>query len=150
MKTIHSPITFRKTYLRTKLACKKQIALNLVARVDRLALLQYTAVQIHDALGDGAIDQLVAVVDENEKQIEATQNRRRQLYVLPKRARLVVPTANRIGRSQNRGARVERRLDAGLGDRYRLLLHRLVNGHLIAYVHLVELVNAANALLRRK
>ena len=40
-------------------------------------------------------------------------------------------------------------LDAGLGDGDGLLLHGLVDGHLVFHVHLVKLVNAADAIVRQ-
>jgi hypothetical protein len=40
-------------------------------------------------------------------------------------------------------------LDAGLADGDGLLLHGLVNGHLIAHIHLVKLVNAADAVVSK-
>ena len=39
----------------------------------------------------------------------------------------------------------DKHLDAGLGDGDGLLLHGLVDGHLVLHVHLVELVDAAHA-----
>jgi hypothetical protein len=40
-------------------------------------------------------------------------------------------------------------LDAGLADGDGLLLHGLVDGHLVAHIHLVKLVNAADAVVRQ-
>ena len=40
-------------------------------------------------------------------------------------------------------------LDAGLGDGDGLLLHGLVDGHLVLHVHLVKLVDAADAVVRQ-
>ena len=40
-------------------------------------------------------------------------------------------------------------LDTSFGDGDGLLFHSLMNGHLIFGVHLVKLVNAANAIIRQ-
>jgi hypothetical protein len=40
-------------------------------------------------------------------------------------------------------------LDAGLADADGLLLHGLVDGHLVRHIHLVKLINAADAVVSK-
>ena len=91
---------------------------------------------------------LVAVVDDDEKQVEPRHDRHRHVDVGLQSFRAVVAAVLRVRRREDRGPRVEIRLDAGFGNRYSLLLHGLVDGHLVRRVHLVELVDAANAVVR--
>ena len=53
-----------------------------------------------------------------------------------------------VRRGQDGGPRVEVGLDAGLRDGYCLLFHRFMNSDLVRRVHLVELVNTTNAVVR--
>ena len=54
-----------------------------------------------------------------------------------------------VRRGQDGGPRVEVGLDARLRNRYSLLFHRFVNRDLVRRVHLVELVNTTNAVVRQ-
>ncbi len=54
----------------------------------------------------------------------------------------VTRDSQRVGCGQHRAARVERGLDACLGNCDCLLLHHLVDRHTVLVTHLVELVNA--------
>ena len=58
----------------------------------------------------------------------------------------VVASPNGVSGCQDGGPGVEGGLDPGLGDGDGLLLHSLVDGHLVTLVHLVKLVNAAHTL----
>ena len=53
-----------------------------------------------------------------------------------------------VRRREDGGPRVEVCLNTGFGNRYRLLLHRFMNRDLVRRVHLVELVNTTNAVVR--
>ena len=70
------------------------------------------------------------LVEHDEEEVEARHDRLGEVEVVAEVLRLVVAAALRVGGSEDRGARVERRGDPRLGDRDRLLLHRLVDRHL--------------------
>ncbi len=67
---------------------------------------------------------------EDEEEVETGHDGRRHVDVLLERTRAIVAAADGVGRGQDGRARVQRRLDAGLGDRDRLLFHGLVDRHL--------------------
>ena len=66
--------------------------------------------QVDDPARDGVVGDLVALVDENEEEIEATHDRRRHVDVLLERLAAVVASAHRVRRRQDRRARVQCRL----------------------------------------
>lgn len=72
-------------------------------------------------------------------------NRIRELDVLRERELRVVAATDRVRCGDDRAAGGEARDDARLRDRDRLLLHRLVDRRPILVVHLVELVDEADA-----
>jgi len=88
-------------------------------------------VEVDNTLGDPVVDHLIALVDQNEEQIKAGHDGRAHVYVVAERLAPVVLAIDWIGGGQNTGARIQRRLNAGLGDRNGLLFHGLVDGHLI-------------------
>mmetsp|Transcript_41672 Transcript_41672/g.79644 ORF Transcript_41672/g.79644 Transcript_41672/m.79644 type:complete len:490 (+) Transcript_41672:722-2191(+) len=85
----------------------------------------------------------------DEDQVEATQNGGLQVDVLRRRLHVVVPARGRVGRRHHRRARVEHRSDTRLGNGDGLLLHRLVDGHAVLGAHLVKLVDAHHAAVRK-
>ena len=95
------------------------------------------------------VDRFVAVVLQNEEQVETGHNGRRDVDIQPQRLAVVVASTSGICRCENRSARVQRRLDARLGDTYCLLFHRFVDSNLVFDVHFVELVYAAHAVVRK-
>eukprot|EP00968_Pinguiococcus_pyrenoidosus_P028088 scaffold7625_cov277-Pinguiococcus_pyrenoidosus.AAC.7 len=91
----------------------------------------------------------VDAIQQEEQQVESTQQRVWQVHVLADRALLVVAAVERIGGSEDCCAGVQPRGDPGFRDAHRLLLHHFVDRRPILVVHLVELVNAADALVRQ-
>mmetsp|Transcript_38657 Transcript_38657/g.60410 ORF Transcript_38657/g.60410 Transcript_38657/m.60410 type:complete len:484 (+) Transcript_38657:192-1643(+) len=87
----------------------------------------------------------VGPVHEQEDQVEPGQQRVRQVDVGAHRQLGVVAAVERVGGGQHGCPGVQRGGDAGLGDRDRLLLHHLVDRRPVVLVHLVELVDAADA-----
>mmetsp|Transcript_177622 Transcript_177622/g.432143 ORF Transcript_177622/g.432143 Transcript_177622/m.432143 type:complete len:267 (+) Transcript_177622:779-1579(+) len=88
---------------------------------------------------------LVDLVEHQVDEVEAGEQRRGQLEVVHHGALRVPARLDRVGRRQHRRAGVQARHDAGLCDRDRLLLHSLMQDGAGDVVHLVELINAANA-----
>ena len=70
-----------------------------------------------------------------------------QVDILLDRPLWIISSERRIGGGKNRNSRVQRRVDTRLGNRDRLLLHHLMNRRTILFLHFVEFVNAANALI---
>ena len=102
-------------------------------------------VDAHHVPADHPIELLVPHVPHQEDEVEPTQDGRHEVDVLAGRLEVVVPAEDGVGRRQHAGAAVEDRGDAGLGHRYRLLLHGLVDGDAVGGTHLVELVDAYDA-----
>lgn len=102
---------------------------------------------IHDMLRNVQIDRLIALVKNDEEQVETTHNRRTHCDVGPQAHLSVVPSANRVGCSKDGRSRVQCRLDTGLRDADRLLFHSFVNGDLVTNVHLVEFIDGANTIV---
>jgi hypothetical protein len=86
-------------------------------------------------------------VTNHAQNVETRQNGLGQVNVLREGERGVVATAERIGRGEHGTSRLERGDDASLRDRDRLLLHGFVDTRTIGVVHLVELVDDADALV---
>lgn len=95
-----------------------------------------------------AVDALVALIQYHEEEIESAHDRGAHVDVCSQRRFPVIPTANRVGSRQNTGSRIQRGLDAGFGNRYGLLLHGFVDGHLVGNVHFVKLVNGTDPIVR--
>ena len=89
----------------------------------------------------------VRQVLDHTQHIETGQNRLRELDVLLERDRRVVAAADGVRRGDDRAPRLQRRHDARLRDRDRLLLHRLVDRRPVRVVHLVELVDETGTLV---
>ena len=93
------------------------------------------------SLVEDAVDR---VLDDAED-IEARQDGIGQFDVVRERPGGVVPPPDRVRGRHDGAPRLQRRHDARLGDGDGLLLHRLVDGHAVLVVHLVELVDEADA-----
>eukprot|EP00166_Cyanidium_caldarium_P006048 ctg_786.g159 len=132
---------------RLQRAGEPNIPLQLLGAQLRLNGLALMLMQTHNIARDVVVADLVAIVQNHEEQVETRHDRRRHLQIAAQRLGAVVATADRIGRRQHRGARVQGGLNARLGDGDGLLLHGLVNGHLIAQVHLVEFVDATDTII---
>ncbi|KAG5463268.1 MAG: hypothetical protein BJ554DRAFT_601 [Olpidium bornovanus] len=88
----------------------------------------------------------VRLVEDKEEQVKAGKKCRRQVYVFRRGVARIVPPVRRVRRREDRRPRVQRRRDPSLADADGLLLHDLVYRRPIDFIHLVELVNAADAL----
>mmetsp|Transcript_19882 Transcript_19882/g.48164 ORF Transcript_19882/g.48164 Transcript_19882/m.48164 type:complete len:207 (-) Transcript_19882:822-1442(-) len=91
----------------------------------------------------------VHAIHEQEEDVETREERLREVDVLGRRPPQVVPPVRWVRRRKHARAGVERGGDASLGDRHSLLLHHLMDGSAVRVLHLVELVDAADALVRK-
>jgi hypothetical protein len=112
--------------------------------VDRLVL---ESMHVHDVPCEIRIRLLVALIQDHEEQIEPAHDRSGHHHVRSERLLAIVPSSDGVRSSENARACVQGRLDTRLGDRDGLLLHRLVNGDLVGDIHLVELVDRADAVV---
>ena len=79
--------------------------------------------------------------------IEPRQNRLRQLDVLLKRNRRIIPASDRIRCGNDSTTCLQRRDDACFGYGDRLLLHGFVDGCSVCVVHFVKFVNETGSLV---
>lgn len=89
-------------------------------------------VDADDVLSDIEVRGLVALVQHHEEQVEAAHDGRADLHVRLEGLGAVVAAVQGVGRGEDGRPGVEGGLDTGLCDGDRLLLHRLVDGHLYA------------------
>lgn len=115
-------------------------------RVDCLVL---KAMDIHYMLRDIQIRLRVTLIQHHKEQIKATHNWRAHLQICPERLLPIVPPPNRVCRSEDGRACIERGVDTGFGNRNCLLFHRFVDGDLVANIHLIKFVNGADAVVRK-
>ena len=99
-------------------------------------------------LGEHPILVGVGLVQQQEDHVETREQRCRKVDVLVRLQCLIVAAVDRVRCSQDRSPGVERGRDAGFGDRDRLLLHDFVNVCAVSLIHLVELIDAADAVVR--
>mmetsp|Transcript_57710 Transcript_57710/g.135452 ORF Transcript_57710/g.135452 Transcript_57710/m.135452 type:complete len:624 (-) Transcript_57710:224-2095(-) len=102
------------------------------------------AVQAHHVPGDALVTLGVTHVADDEDQVEARQDRALEVDVLDGGLHVVVAAEGGVGGGEHGGARVEHCCDPSLGHTDGLLLHRLVDRHLVLDVHLIELIDAAD------
>jgi len=100
-----------------------------------------------DVLSEIPIDLLVALVQDDEEQIEPRHDGSTHSDVGSKGHLPVVPSSDGVGSGEDGRSSVEGRLDSSFGDRDGLLFHGFVNGDLIRDVHLVELVDGADSVV---
>lgn len=93
------------------------------------------------------VDLLVTFIQHDEKEIEPRHDRRTHGDVSPQAHLAIIPSSDWIRRREDRRPRVQRRLDSGFRNRDCLLFHRFMDSDLIGDVHLVELVNCADAVV---
>ncbi|KAF3858565.1 hypothetical protein F7725_011766 [Dissostichus mawsoni] len=142
--------TRNNAHLGFELPCKEQISADLIQRVQSVHRFCNARVQVHDASGDGVVRHLgythdqIELVHQDEEEVEAAHDGGGHVDVLLQTLAAVVAPAHRVGCSQDGGA--SQYLDSGLGDADGLLLHGLMDGHLVLKVHLVKLINAAHTL----
>ena len=98
-----------------------------------------------DVLCELFVLRLVSLVEQKEDHVEAGEEGLGQVDVQVGPLRLVVAAIHRVGSGQDRRTSVETCSDACFGDRNCLLLHDLVNVGAVALIHLVKLINTANA-----
>lgn len=89
----------------------------------------------------------IGLVQQQKDQVKPREQRRRQINILVRRQLLIVSSVDRVGRGKDRRSRIQRRCDAALGNRNGLLLHDFMDVGSITVVHLVELINAAYAII---
>ncbi len=104
-------------------------------------------VHVGDVLGELLVGFSIWGVEHEEEDVEAGEQRGGQVDVLDGGDARVVAAVERVGGREDGGARVEGGGDAGFGDGDGLLLHDFVDGRPVAVVHLVELVDAADAVV---
>ena len=123
-------------------------------------------VHICDMLGQLAVQLLIRLVlsitleywsyEDQEDEVKTREQSSGEVDVLAGRFLHVVAAEERVGGTEERHARIERGLDTRLGDGDGLLLHHLlktrskkyfVDGGAVRVIHLIELINAANAVI---
>jgi hypothetical protein len=87
------------------------------------------------------------LIQHQEDEIETRQQSSRKVDVLDWRELDVVPAVEGVGSRENRRPGIQRSRDAGFRDRDRLLFHDLVDGGAVGFLHLVELIDAADAVV---
>lgn len=102
---------------------------------------------VHDVSGDRIVILILLLVEDDEEEIKTGHDWSGDVDVVAEGLGAVVPSPDWVRSSQDRGASVERGVNASLGNGDRLLLHSLVDSHLILNVHFVELINAADAMV---
>lgn len=118
-----------------------------VQRLDPRGRLPAVAVHVRNVLGQTQIVVPVGLVLDEPEQIETRQQSSGQLDILLHCATRIVAAEGGIGSSQDGDTRIQRGHDARLGNGNGLLLHHLVYGRTIRVSHLVELIDAADALI---
>mmetsp|Transcript_816 Transcript_816/g.1813 ORF Transcript_816/g.1813 Transcript_816/m.1813 type:complete len:317 (-) Transcript_816:1085-2035(-) len=89
----------------------------------------------------------VRFVPEDAQHVEAAKNRIRETDILRECLLRVVPALHRVGHSNDGASRMQCGHDASLRNRDGLLLHGLMDGRPVLVVHLVELVDEADAIV---
>jgi hypothetical protein len=90
---------------------------------------------------------ITLLIDNYKEGIKSTHDRRRNVNIVVKRASPIVSAMNRVGSGQDRSTSIQGGMDTGLSDRDSLLLHGFVDGSLISWVHLIELIDAADTVV---
>ena len=75
---------------------------------------------------------LVTVIQDHKEEVETRHDGRAEVHIRLEALASVIAPPLRVRGSENRGAGIERRLNAGFGDGDGLLLHGLVDRHLRA------------------
>ncbi|KAI6768007.1 hypothetical protein HG530_006016 [Fusarium avenaceum] len=127
--------------------CKADVSLELLSAELRLDSLITQLMDSNNVFCQVAIDLLVALVEDDEEEIETRHNRCRHVDVGAESCLAVVATTNRVSSSKNTCSGVKSGLDASLCDRDGLLFHGFVDGNLICNIHLVKLINGTNTIV---
>ena len=104
-------------------------------------------VHIGDVLGELLVGFPAGLVEDEEEDVEAGEQGGGEVDVLDGRDARVVPAVERVGGREDGRAGVEGGGDAGFGNGDGLLFHDFVDRRAVAVVHLVELVDAADAVV---
>jgi len=114
--------------------------------------LQLRSSAVHVDEGDVLGQPLVVVpgrsVEDEEEDVEPREKSGGKVDVLDGGDLRVVSTVERVGSSEDGRSSVKGGGDSGFGDGDGLLFHDFVNGGSIRLVHLVELVDAADSVVR--
>lgn len=94
-----------------------------------------------------AVNLLVALVQDDEEEIEAGHNRCGHVDIGAESCLAIIAASDWVGGREDGGARVKGGLDTGFGDGDGLLLHGFMDGDLVGQVHLVKLVDGADAVV---
>ena len=92
---------------------------------------------------------VVVLIAKDEDHVKAREDSGLEVDLLGGVLISVVAAKGRVGRGEDGRARVEHGGDARLGDGDGLLLHGLVDGDAVLLAHLVELVDADDATVRK-
>ncbi len=116
---------------------------------DRLGLwCAHVLMDVADVLGHEFVLDFVGLVEEKEEEIETGEEGVGEVDVLVEGCGFVVAAVSWIGSCKNTGPSIQRRRYPCLRNTYRLLLHHLMYRGSIILLHLVKLVNTANAHIR--
>lgn len=96
-------------------------------------------------LSQSCVVLLCCLVEHDVNEVESRKKSRGQMYVFDNRFIGIVSRVDRICSSQDGGSGVETTDDTCLGDRDCLLLHGFKQDCSVVFVHLVELIDAADA-----
>ena len=129
--------------------CETNVALELFRAELGLDGLVTVLVHADDVLCEMAINLLVALVQDDEEEIETRHDGGRHVDVGPKRGLAVITPTDRVCCCEDTRARVQGGLNARLGDGDGLLFHGFVNGDLISNIHLVKFVDSADAVISK-
>lgn len=128
-------------------AGEADVALQLLGREFRRDGLIAQGVDGDNVLGEVAVYGLVALVEDDEEEIEARHDGGGHVDVGAQGGFAVVAASHGVGGREDGGARIEGGLDAGFGDGDGLLFHGFVDGDLVGEVHFVEFVDGADAVV---
>lgn len=98
-----------------------------------------------DVSGHELIPHIAWFIEEDEDQIEPTEQSSWQVDIGMRGDLFVISTINGVGCSQDGCPCVQSSRDACFGYRNRLLLHNFVDRSSVTFVHLIELVYAADS-----
>ena len=90
---------------------------------------------------------VLLLVNDDEEEVETRHNWRADVNVVAEGPRAIISTSERISCGQDRGASIERSVDASFCDRDGLLLHSFVDSNLVLDIHLVELIDTADSVI---
>lgn len=90
---------------------------------------------------------ILLLVNNDKEEVETRHNWRANINIVAQGPRTIISTSERISCCQDRGASIERGVDASFCDRDGLLLHGFVNSNLVLDIHLVELIDTTDSVI---